>query len=41
MSLGIVLLTDDMVTINADAASIKRFNILLVAKYRSLSNAKA
>lgn len=41
MSLGMTLLTDDIVTINAEAASIKIFSILLVAKYRSLSNDKA
>jgi len=41
MSLGIMELVVDIVTIKVDAASIKRFNILFVAKYRSLSNDKA
>jgi len=32
MSLGIEVLTEDIVTINAEAASINRFSILFVAK---------
>lgn len=41
MSFEIMELVVDIVTINVDAVSIKRFSILFVAKYRSLSNDKA
>jgi hypothetical protein len=41
MLLGIIDVVVDIVKINVDAARIKRFSILLVAKYRSLSNDKA
>lgn len=39
--LGIIDVVVDIVTINVDAARIKRFSILLVSKNRSLSNDKA